>query len=62
MRREREELLARIEKNRNVCIKVEGTVYSGVKIVVKDAMRIVKDKMTHCRLVREGADVQMKGL
>ena len=37
-------------------------MYSGVKIVVKDAMKIVKDKMTHCRLVREGADVQMKGL
>ncbi|MCH5264896.1 MAG: DUF342 domain-containing protein [Lachnospiraceae bacterium] len=62
MRREREDILARIEKNRNVCIKVEGTVYPGVNIMVKDATRIVKEEMSHCRLVREGADVQMKGL
>lgn len=62
MRHEREALLAMIEKNRNSCIRVEDVVYSGVTIVVKDVMKIQSDKISHCRFVRDGADIRTTGL
>ncbi len=62
MRRERQELKERIEKNKNSCISVEREVYSGVKLLVKDAMRIINEPISRCRFVREGADVKMTGM
>lgn len=62
MRHEREAILAMIEKNRNSCIRVEDVVYPGVKIMVKDVMKIQNEKTSHCRFVRDGADIRIKGL
>lgn len=62
MRYERESLLAQIAKNKNACIRVEDAVYSGVKIVVKDVMKIQQDNVSHCRFVREGADIRIQSL
>lgn len=62
MRDERERLLARIEKNRNSCIRVEGIVYSGVEITVKEVHKNQHDQVSHCKFVCEGADVKMVGL
>lgn len=62
MKDERERLTTRIEKNRNSCIRVEGVVYSGVDIMVKDVCKIQHDEVSHCKFVRDGADVKMIGL
>lgn len=62
MRHEREAILAMVEKNRNSCIRVEDIVYPGVTIIVKDAMKIQNEKTQHCRFVRDGADIRIKGL
>lgn len=62
MREEREKLLERIEKNKNACIRVEGVVYSGVEVVVKDVRKRQQDQVSHCRFVRDGADVKMTAL
>lgn len=62
MRQERERILARIAKDRSACVKVEDVVYSGVRLMVKDAQRTVKEQVSHCRFVREGADVKMTSL
>lgn len=62
MREEREKLLERIEKNKNSCIRVEGVVYSGVEVMVKDVRKIQHEQVSHCRFVRDGADVRMVAL
>ena len=62
MRDEREKLLLRIEKNRHSCIRVEGVVYPGVDVTVKDVRKIQHEQVSHCRFVRDGADVRMLGL
>lgn len=59
---ERERLLSRIEKNRNACIRVQGVVYSGVDISIKDVRKIQHEQVSHCKMVRDGADVKMIGL
>lgn len=59
---EAEGLQAMIDKNRGSCIKVNGELFPGVKIMVKDAMRIQQEHLSHCRFVRDGADVKMEGL
>lgn len=62
MREERERLQNRVEKNKHASIRIEGVVYSGVEIVVKDVRKIQHDQVSHCRFVRDGADVRMIGL
>lgn len=62
MREERERLQTRVEKNKHACIRIEGVVYSGVEIIVKDVHKIQHDQVSHCRFVRDGADVRMIGL
>lgn len=59
---ERENILGRIQKNKNACVRVEGIVYGGVKFNIKDASRNISEKDSHCKYVREGADVRMIGL
>lgn len=62
MREEREKLLERIEKNKHSCIRVEGAVYSGIEVMVKDVRKIQHEQVSHCRFVRDGADVKMEAL
>ena len=62
MRYEQECIQSLIDMNRFACIRVEGEMYSGVKTVVRDAMKIQHDHLCHCRFVRDGADVKMEGL
>lgn len=51
-----------IEVNKSACIRVQRDVHTGVKIVVKDAMKIIHEHQCHCRFVRDGADVKIGGL
>jgi hypothetical protein len=62
MNYEKECIQALLDINRHANICVEKELYSGVKIVVKDAMKIQNDHTCHCRFVRDGADVKMVGL
>lgn len=59
---ERESIQARIQKHKNASVRAEGTVYGGVKLTIKDAVRNIRDKESHCKYVREGADVRSIGL
>lgn len=59
---EKHGLEALIETNKVASIRVERELYSGVKLVVKDAMRIMHEHQCHCRFIRDGADVKMVGL
>ena len=61
-RHERELLLERIDNNKRSCVKVYDAVYAGTEISVKDAARIIHDHISHCRFVRDGADVKMTDL
>ena len=62
LRYERESILERVQKNKNASIRAEGIVYGGVKLMVKDAVRNIRDKEQHSKYVREGADVRSIGL
>lgn len=62
MQYEADSIQATIDKNRGACIKVYKEVFSGVKLMVKDAMRIQNEHLSHCRFIRDGADVKMEGL
>ena len=59
---ERESIIERIDKNKRACVKVYDAVYAGTELSVKDAQRIIHDPISHCRFVRDGADVKMTDL
>lgn len=59
---ERERLFMRIAQNKRASIQVQGVVYPGVDISIKDARKIQHEEVSYCRFVREGADVKMTGL
>ena len=61
-RYERECIIERIDNNKRSCVKVYDAVYPGTEISVKDAIRIIHDSISHCRFVRDGADVRMTDL
>lgn len=62
MKYERESILSQVERNKYACIRVEDTLYSGVKLIIKDVMKIQHEKLSHCRIVRDGADLRVRGL
>ena len=51
-----------IDAATNVEIRVENIVNSGVKIVIKDIIRIINDNISACKFVREGADIKSVGI
>lgn len=51
-----------IEAYKGVSICVNGNVYSGVKIVMKDIMKIMQENVSHCRFVLEGADIRITSI
>ncbi len=61
-RYERESIIERIDVNKRACVKVYDAVYPGTEVSVKDAQRIIHDAVSHCRLVRDGADVKISDL
>ncbi|MBR6228226.1 MAG: DUF342 domain-containing protein [Eubacterium sp.] len=61
-RYERECIIERIDNNKRSCVKIYDAVFPGTEISVKDATRIIHDSISHCRFVRDGADVRMTDL
>ena len=51
-----------LKANTNVSIRVEGVVNSGVHIVIKDVSKIMSDRVSRCKFVREGADIKSIGI
>lgn len=51
-----------MEQNSNGCIRIENIAYPGVKVVISNVVYYVKSEIQHGQLVREGADVRIKGL
>lgn len=61
-RYERETTIDKIDAIKKSCVKVYDAIYAGVEVNVKDATRIIHDHISHCRFVRDGADVKMTDL
>ena len=61
-RYERDNIVERIDNNKRSCVKVYDAIYAGTEVSVKDATRIIHDPISHCRFVRDGADVKMTDL
>ncbi len=57
-----ETLRKSLKANTNVSIRVEGVVNSGVQIVIKDVSKIMSDRVSKCKFVREGADIKSIGI
>lgn len=57
-----EALRKSLKANSNVNIRVEGVVNAGVQIVIKDVSRIMSDRVSRCKFVREGADIKSIGI
>ncbi|MCR5797190.1 MAG: FapA family protein [Eubacterium sp.] len=61
--RERIELAEEIlERTRRASINVGGKVYSGVKISIHDVSLVISKDTSHCKFVRDGADIRSKVL
>ncbi len=62
MKAQCETLRKSLKANSNVSIRVEGVVNSGVQIVIKDVSKIMSDRVSRCKFVREGADIKSIGI
>lgn len=51
-----------MEQNDNGCIRIENIAYPGVKVVISNVIYYVKSEIQHGQLVREGADIRVKGI
>lgn len=56
--KEMEEIEGLIKAETNACIKAQGFVYPGVKIVISDASLFVRENLTFCRFVREKGEIK----
>lgn len=55
-------LLENEEAERDAKICVKDRIYPGVKIVISDAMYMVKDVAQYCQFKKRGIDIKMSGL
>ncbi|MDE6313167.1 MAG: FapA family protein [Lachnospiraceae bacterium] len=47
-----------LQAETNACIKAQGNVYTGVKIVISDCTLFVRENLTFCRFVREKGEIK----
>lgn len=62
MQREYAECIGMVHDVADARIKITGTVYPGVKLVIGDAVMYVRSKDNFCQYYKEGADVKSKPL
>lgn len=48
--------------DRESCVKVEGFAYPGTKITISETSTTLTKPTQHCRFVKDGADIRVKGL
>lgn len=59
VRKKIEEINQSIAENKDGFIDIMDTAYSGVKIVVVNAVMLIKTNIKHSRFIKEGADVRI---
>lgn len=47
-----------IKAETNACIKAQGNVYPGVKIVISDSTLFIRENLTFCKFVREKGEIK----
>lgn len=56
--KEMEEIEEMLQAETNACIKAQGNIYTGVKIVISDSTLFVRENLTFCRFVREKGEIK----
>lgn len=59
---EQEEIEILLQDEKSASVVVKDTVYPGVKIVITDVSKHIKDRYKFCRFVKERGDVKMTGM
>lgn len=62
MEKRYEFLEEQMEQNNSGCIKIENIAYPGVKVVISNIIYYIKTEVQHGQLVRDGADIRVRGL
>lgn len=56
------ELLTKINENKDGCIKISDTIYPGVRITISNRNHFVKEERTHCQYKLDATTVTSEGL
>lgn len=56
--KEMEEIENLMKEETHACIKAQGYVYPGVKIVISDSSLFIRENLTFCRFVREKGEIK----
>lgn len=59
---EKQDLKVLLEDEHKSQVVVYDTVYPGVKIVITDVSKIIKESMKYCRFIKDRGDVRMVGM
>lgn len=51
-----------IESNDSGCVKIGSMIYPGCRVVISNVVYFVRTEMSHCRLVRDRADIRVAPL
>lgn len=60
--REQNDLSELISQDKHANVTVRDVVYPGVKIVIADVSKIIKDPLRYCRFIKERGDVKIVGM
>ena len=53
------ELRAIMDSNESGCVRVEGIIYPGCKIVVSNVNYYIRKEIMYSKFIREGADIKI---
>lgn len=53
---------SKLDLSKDVFVKVNGTAYAGVKIIIKGVKKIIRDPISHAKFIREDGEVRMTAL
>lgn len=54
-----EEIEKRLEERNEGVVKVQDTIYPGVKITIGNVCKLIKEPVKYCRIYREDADIKI---
>jgi uncharacterized protein (DUF342 family) len=59
LKKEQEELEAKMEKGLKGIVKASNFIYNGVKVTIGSASLTVKEELAHCSLILDGAEIKI---
>lgn len=59
--KEIDKLNEELDNSQGGYIKIDDVIYPGCKVTVSNVTTFIRNETKHCRLVRDGADVRVKG-